>query len=73
MALKKVNVTEEPTTEEPSNTRNVRVEVLAGRLCHPLTGTRFSKGSVVDVIDLDSPDNVFVRHQIEAGIFKILD
>jgi hypothetical protein len=54
-------------------TTDVRVQVLAGRLRHPITGTIFREGAVVDVIDLDSDDNAFVRHQIEAGLFKVLD
>lgn len=59
-------------TKEASDTRNVRVRVLAGRFSHPVTGTPFRQGSIVDVIDLDSHDNVFVRHQIEAGLFEIV-
>lgn len=69
-------VVEQPPVEETkkvAETRNVRVQVLAGRFSHPVTGTPFRQGSIVDVIDLDSHDNVFVRHQIEAGLFKIVE
>ena len=69
-------VVEQPPVEETkevAETRNVKVQVLAGRFSHPVTGTLFRQGSIVDVIDLDSHDNVFVRHQIEAGLFKIVE
>lgn len=76
-----VEPTVEPTVEQPpveetkeaTDTRNVRVRVLQGRFSHPVTGTPFRQGSIVDVIDLDSHDNVFVRHQIEAGLFEIVE
>lgn len=40
-------------------------------LRHPFTHQMFRPGVVIPVVDLDSPENIFVRHQIDAGVFEI--
>lgn len=58
--------------EAVKETRSAKVEALFHKQRHPVTGILFNPGSPVDVIDLDAPDNAFVRHQIDAGVFKVL-
>jgi hypothetical protein len=51
---------------------SARVQALTHKQRHPVTGVMFNPGQPVDVIDLDSVDNAFVRHQLEAGVFQIV-
>jgi hypothetical protein len=39
---------------------------------HPVTGAMFHPNKPVELLDLNSPDNAFVRHQIEAKVFGVL-
>jgi len=50
--------------------RPARVYVVKYRMRHPVTGVMFEPGVPVDIIDLNHVDNIFVRHQLEAGVFK---
>ncbi len=58
-------------TEQPK-INSVKVQAITHKQRHPVTGVLFNPGQPIDVIDLDSADNAFVRHQIEAGVFQIV-
>jgi hypothetical protein len=64
-----VEATVEPTVESP---KSVKVMAVQYKQRHPVTGVLFNPGVPVDIIDLDDAQNAFVRHQIEAGVFKIV-
>jgi hypothetical protein len=59
--------------ETAPETVNVKVYAKYHRQRHPVTGQVFSVGQPVDVIDLEHPDNVFVKHQLDAGVFAIVE
>lgn len=77
MALKpKINVAA-PVEEVIDDTsaqvnKGAKVVAVLHKQRHPITGVMFNPGVPVDVLDLDDEENAFVRHQIEAGVFKIL-
>jgi hypothetical protein len=63
----------QPTQEEqklPAGAVRI-LNARGNRLTHPVTGVVFPPGKVVDIVDLQDPDNIFVVHQLEAGLFEI--
>lgn len=62
----------EPVVEATASPKSVKVMAVQYKQRHPVTGVLFNPGVPVDIIDLDDAQNTFVRHQIEAGVFKIV-
>lgn len=71
MALKPTPA--KPEVVEDKRPTVTKVQCIQGLgLRHPVTQQMFRPGVVVTVVDLDSPENIFVRHQIDAGVFAIV-
>ena len=52
---------------------NVKVMILAHRMRHPVSGVMFAPGVPVDIINLEAPENIFVRHQLAAGVMQLVE
>lgn len=50
----------------------VRVRAVFNRMRNPYTAAVFTKTKVTDVIDLQSKDNTWTRHQINAKVLEIV-
>ena len=71
--VKSASIEPEPTlgTEQTEPAKNlVKVYAVSHKIRHPVTQHLFVRGQVSDFIDLNDPSNIFVVHQLEAGVMK---
>jgi hypothetical protein len=51
----------------------VKVAALYHKMRHPVTDVMFQVNQAQEINDLQAPEHKFVRDQLEAGIFKIVE
>ena len=65
-------VAETPVVEEYKPTP-VKIMAVKIRMRHPVTNVMIYPNRVTEILDLEDPINIFVKHQLEAGVFKRVD